>query len=112
MDGDAVICTPGGSDATLAALNRKSGAVLWKCPMPNGDEAAYASAIIVEAAGVRQYVQFLHNGLVSVDAKTAKFLWRHDKTAQGSPAVIMTPLADKEYIYSGAYRVGGGLIKP
>ena len=112
VDGDALVCTPGGSDATLVALNRKSGEVIWKCPVPGGDEAAYASAIMVEAAGVRQYVQFLQNGLVSVDAKTGKFLWRHDKTAKGSPAVIITPLADKEYVYSGAYRVGGGLIKP
>jgi len=93
------------------ALNRKNGGVLWKCPVPGGDEAAYASAIMVEAAGVKQYVQFLQNGLVSVNAKTGQFLWRHDKTAKGSPAVIITPLADKEFIYSGAYRVGGGLIK-
>ncbi len=112
VDAEAVVCTPGGSDATLVALNRKSGDVVWKCPVPGGDEAAYASAIVVEAAGVKQYVQFLQKGLVSVDAKTGKFLWRHDKTAQGSPAVIITPLADKEYVYSGAYRVGGGLIKP
>jgi outer membrane protein assembly factor BamB len=111
VDGDALICTPGGSEATLVALRRKSGDVLWKCPVPGGDEAAYASAISVEAAGVKQYVQFLQNGLVSVDAKTGKFLWRHDKTAKGSPAVIITPLADKEFIYSGAYRAGGGLIK-
>jgi outer membrane protein assembly factor BamB len=111
VDGDAVICTPGGSEATLVGLDRKTGGVLWKCPVPGGDEAAYASAIVVEAAGIKQYVQFVQNGLVSVAAKTGKFLWRHDKTAKGSPAVILTPLADKGYIYSGAYRVGGGLIK-
>jgi outer membrane protein assembly factor BamB len=112
VDGEAVICTPGGSEATVVALNRKSGDVLWKCPVPGGDEAAYASAIVFEAVGVKQYVQFLQNGLVSVDAKTGKFLWRHDKTAKGSPAVIITPLADNGHIYSGAYRVGGGSIKP
>lgn len=111
LDGDALICTPGGNDATLVGLDRKTGGVMWKCPVPGGDEAAYASAIVVEAAGVRQYVQFLQNGLVGVNAMTGKFLWRYDKTAQGSPAVILTPLADKGYIYSGAYRVGGGLIK-
>jgi outer membrane protein assembly factor BamB len=111
VDGDALICTPGGSAATLVGLNRKNGDGFWKCPVPGGDEAAYSSAIIVEAAGVKQYVQFLQNGLVSVEARTGKFLWRHDRTAKGSPAVIITPLADREYIYSGAYRVGGGLIK-
>ena len=50
-------------------------------------------------------------GLVGVDAKTGKFLWRYEKTALGSPAVILTPLAEKDQIYSGAYRAGGGLVK-
>ena len=112
VDGDALVCTPGGREATLVALNRETGALIWKCPVPGGDEAAYASAIVVEAAGIKQYVQFLQNGLASVDAKTGKFLWRYDKTAHGSPAVILTPLADTDTIYSGAYRAGGGLIKP
>src|SRR5687767_9684402 len=57
IDGDALVCTPGGSEATLVALNRNTGAVIWKCALPGGDEAAYASAITVEIGGVKQYVQ-------------------------------------------------------
>src|SRR6185436_5767941 len=102
IDGDKLICTPGGTNATLVALNKKTGAVIWKCAVPDGDAAAYASAIVVEAGGVKQYVQFLAKGLVGVDAKTGKFLWRYEKTAVGSPAVILTPLAEKDQIYSGA----------
>ena len=111
IDGNALICTPGGASATLVALNKKTGEAIWKCAVPRGDEAAYSSAILVEAGGVRQIVQFLQKGLVGVDAKSGKFLWRYDKTALNSPAVIVTPLADNGYIYSGAYRAGGGLIK-
>lgn len=59
VDGDAVVCTPGGASATLVALNKKNGDVLWKCALPEGDEAAYASAIIVVAGGVKQYVQLV-----------------------------------------------------
>jgi outer membrane protein assembly factor BamB len=111
LDGEQLICTPGGTDATLVALNKNTGAVLWRCAVTGGDEAAYSSAIVVEAGGVRQYVQFLSKGLVGVDAKSGKFLWRYDKTASGSPAVILTPIAEKDLVYSGAYRAGGGLIK-
>ena len=111
LDGEQLICTPGGSNATLVALNKNTGAVLWRCAVPGGDEASYSSAIVVEAGGVRQYVQFLAKGLVGVDAKSGKFLWRYDKTASGSPAVILTPIAQEDLVYSGAYRVGGGLIK-
>ncbi len=111
IDGDALICTPGGSEATLVALNKKTGNLIWKSALPGGDEAAYASAIIVTVDGLKQYVQFLQKGLVGVDAKTGKFLWRYDRTAQGSPANIPTPVADNGYVYSGAGRSGGGLVK-
>jgi outer membrane protein assembly factor BamB len=111
VDGDVVVCTPGGSDATLVALDKKTGEVAWKSPVPEGDPAAYASIIIVNAGGVKQYVQFLGKGLVGVDAKTGKFLWRYDRTAQGSAANIPTPVANGEFIYSSAGRSGGGLVK-
>jgi outer membrane protein assembly factor BamB len=111
IDGDALVCTPGGKDATLVALKKKDGEVIWKCAVPGGDQAAYASAIIVEAGGVKQYVQFLQKGVVGVDAKTGKFLWRYDKTAGKSPANIPTPLARDGYIYSATGMTGGGLVK-
>jgi outer membrane protein assembly factor BamB len=111
VDGDVLVCTPGGSEATLVALNKKTGELLWKSAVPGGDQAAYASAIVVEVGGVKQYVQFLQNGVVGVDARTGKFLWRYDKTAQGSPANIPTPVAHDVYIYSAAARSGGGLVR-
>lgn len=111
IDGDKLICTPGGTNATLVALNKHTGAVIWSCAVPGSDAATYSSAIVVEASGIRQSVQFLAKGLVGVDAKTGKFLWRYEKTALGSPAVILTPLAERDLIYSGAYRAGGGLVK-
>jgi outer membrane protein assembly factor BamB len=79
--------------------------------VPEGDQAAYASIIIVDAGGLKQYVQFLQKGLVGVDAKTGKFLWRYDKTAKGSPANIPTPIAHNELVYSAAGRSGGALVR-
>jgi len=111
VDDNLVVCTPGGSDATLVALDKKSGDVAWKAPVPEGDAAAYASIIVVHSGGMKQYVQFLAGGLVGIDAKTGKFLWRYDRTAQGSPANIPTPVARDELIYSAAGRSGGGLVK-
>jgi outer membrane protein assembly factor BamB len=111
IDGDLVVCTPGGEEATLVALDKKTGETVWKAAVPGGDPAAYASIIVVEAAGKKQYVQFLQDGLVGVEAETGKFLWRYGRTAKGSPAVIPTPVAHGDYIYSSAARNGGGLVK-
>ena len=111
VDGDLVVVTPGGDKATIVALNRNSGDVAWRSVIPGADEAAYASAVVVEAGGARQYVQFLAKGLVGVDARTGKFLWRYDQTAQNSPANIPTPVAKDGYVYSATNRGGGGLVK-
>jgi outer membrane protein assembly factor BamB len=111
IDGDALVVTPGGNEATLVALNKNDGAVIWRSAVPGGDPAAYASAIVIEAAGRRQYVQFLQGGVVGVDAKTGKFLWRYARTSTG-PANIPTPVAHNGYVYSSnARRFGGGLVQ-
>lgn len=112
IDGDALICTPGGSEATMVALNKNTGEVIWKCALSEGGDASYACPIVFTAEGVKQYVQFLQKGLLGVDAKTGQLLWRYERSAQGSPAVIITPLADAGFIYSGAFRAGGALVKP
>jgi len=111
IDGDRVICTPGGATATLVALNKTTGAVVWKYAAPDGDKAAYSSAILVEIAGVPQVVQCLEKGVVGVDAKTGERLWHYTKTAEGSPAVIPTPVVQGNLIYSAGARTGGGLVQ-
>ena len=110
VDGDGVVVTPGGAQATMVALNKKTGAVIWKSAVPGGDPAGYASAIVVQAAGRKQYVQLLEKGLVGVDAKTGQFLWRYSEAAKG-PAQFITPIARGEFVYGGALGFGGALVR-
>jgi outer membrane protein assembly factor BamB len=110
VDGDVVVVTPGGEQATMVALNKKTGAVIWKSAVPGGDPAGYASAIVVQAGGRKQYVQFLSKGIVGVDAKTGQFLWRYAEVSKGM-AQMVTPVARDEYVYGGAQGVGGGLVR-
>lgn len=110
VDGDVVVVTPGGAQATMVALNKKTGALVWKSAVPGGDTAGYASAIVVQGAGRKQYVQLLSKGLVGVDAKTGQFLWRYSEVAKG-PAQYFTPVTRGEYVYGGALGIGGGLIR-
>jgi len=110
-DRGTIVCTPGGADATLVALNKETGEVIWKCAVPGGDEAAYSSAVIGEIGGVKQYVQMLQGGLVGVEAGTGKFLWRYKKTVSQFRANIPTPVMKDNLIYSAGAGTGGGLIK-
>ena len=110
VDGDVVVVTPGGAQATMVAINKKTGAVIWKSAVPGGDEAGYASAIVVQACGRKQYVQFLSKGIVGVDAKTGQFLWRNAEVAKGM-AQMVTPVARDGYVYGGGNGIGGGLVR-
>jgi outer membrane protein assembly factor BamB len=110
VDGDVVVVTPGGAEATMVALNKKTGAVIWKSAVPGGDPAGYASAIVVKGGGRKQYVQFLSKGVVGVDAKTGEFLWRYKEVVKG-PAQVFTPVARDGFVYAGALSLGGGLVR-
>jgi outer membrane protein assembly factor BamB len=110
VDGDVVVVTPGGAQATLVALNKKTGVLIWKSAVPGGDPAGYASPIVVQGGGRKQYVQLLSKGMVGVDAKTGEFLWRNKEVAKG-PAQYFTPVARGEYVYGGALGVGGVLVR-
>lgn len=110
VDGDVVVCTPGGEEATLAALDKLTGKPVWKSVVPDGDIADYASIMPVGDGPDNQYVQFLRKGLVGVRASNGEFLWRYDDTADKG-ANILTPVVDRNLVFSAGSRTGGGLVK-
>lgn len=110
IDGDKVIVTPGGKDATMVALGKLNGQVLWKAQVPEGDAAAYSSAIAADVDGQRQYIQYVTGGAIGVAAKDGKFLWRYNHPANG--IVIATPIYHDHTVFaSTAYGKGGGLVR-
>jgi outer membrane protein assembly factor BamB len=111
VDGEKVIATPGGQQATLVALNKANGDVLWKAQVPGGDNAHYSSAIVADVDGQRQYIQFLGGGVVGVAAKDGKFLWRYESPANRI-ANIATPIYRDHHVFAAsAYNTGGGLAR-
>jgi outer membrane protein assembly factor BamB len=110
LDREKLIVTPGGRTATLVALNKTNGEVIWQSAVPGGDPANYASVIAADVDGQRQYIQYLPGGPVGVSASDGKFLWRYDKPA--NRIVIQTPIYHDNYVFaSAAYNVGGGAVK-
>lgn len=108
VDGNKVIVCPGNETAAMVALDKKTGATLWKSAIPGEKAASYASAIAVEIGGVRQYVQHLSKSLVGVEAATGKLLWRFDKTYDTQFQMhAFTPIAEGNQVYSAAASAGG-----
>lgn len=111
IDGETLVVAPGKATATVVALNKNTGAEIWRCAIPEGDLAAYASAIVVDYGGIKQYVHVLQNGIVGIDAKNGKLLWRYTRAGKGSPANIPTPVARDGIIYTAGARTGAGAVK-
>lgn len=115
VDGDKLICTPGGPDAAIVALDKHSGSLVWKTKLadlgPAGkDGAAYSSPIVAEIAGRRQYLQFLGRGLVGLDAASGKLLWNYNRLAS-RVANIPHPLVRGDYVFaSNGYQMGSALL--
>lgn len=110
IDGDALICTPGGESATIVALNKATGDVLWKASVPGGSAADYASPMISHGGNVKQYVRFLRKGVVGVEAKTGRLLWQYAHTVDQG-ANMITPIVSGNRIFTAGSRSGGGTIE-
>jgi len=117
VDGDKVIVTPGGREATMLALNKKPGEPVWKGQSANGESAGYSSPVVATAGGTRQYVTLTSKGVVSFSADEGKLLWSYgvtrDRFADNTaniPTVVL--LDDPNRIFAAAgYGRGGGLVE-
>jgi outer membrane protein assembly factor BamB len=111
VDGKQLLCTPGGDQATFVALDPRTGDLIWKSLLPGKDRAAYASPVVAEIGGVRQFIEFTANGTVGVRADTGNFLWRDD-SASNTTANCSSPLVDGNFVFTSSdYGSGGSLVK-
>lgn len=109
VDGDLVVCTPGGKDGAILALDKNTGRKRWQS-RDLTDGAQYAALIPIENDGQRQYVGLFMKTLAGVSAKKGDLVWRSDW--EGSTAVVPTPIywKDKIFITSG-YGVGCKMVE-
>ncbi|MBW3541319.1 MAG: PQQ-like beta-propeller repeat protein [Planctomycetes bacterium] len=111
IDGEKLICTPGGSRGTVVALDKSDGRTIWTCQLPGNPAASYASPIIAAPGGVRQYVLFTSKVVAGVRAEDGHGMWMDDASANGT-ANCSTPLFYRDHVFSASgYGTGGALVK-
>lgn len=110
LDGDKLICTPGGPTNTMMALDRETGDVRWTAARPDDRGAGHASIVISNVAGTRIYVQSTGSGPMGVRADDGKLLWTYD--IDKTTAVIPTPIVRDDLVFFVAgYNRGGALFR-
>jgi outer membrane protein assembly factor BamB len=111
VDGDRVVVTPGGRGAGMVALNKLTGKTIWSAAVPGNPQTGYSSAIVSQAGGTKQYVNFLHTAVVGIDAQSGRVLWGSETPANGT-ANCSSPIASGNYIFAASgYGTGGTLIE-
>jgi outer membrane protein assembly factor BamB len=110
VDGDNLVCCPGGAKGTVIALNKKTGENVWRSEGLT-EPASYASILPIEFGGARQYVVTTGIGLAGVSPKDGKLLWSQ-KIEGFRVAVIPTPVFADGLVYTTAdYDCGCALLK-
>jgi outer membrane protein assembly factor BamB len=108
IDGDRVVVHASGSKAGLVALNKKSGEVIWLSEL---GPAGYASAVIAEVGGIRQYITLTGGDAIGVRADTGETLWRYSKISN-KVANIATPVVHDGHVFvSTDYGTGCALLR-
>ena len=103
-----MLVNAGGSRASIVALNKRDGAVLWTSA---GDEAGYSSAVEATIAGVRQAVFFTGERAVGVRIDDGTVLWSYRRVSNRT-ANVATPIVRGNYVFlSSDYGTGCALLQ-
>lgn len=102
--GDLLLCTPGGKQGTVLALDKKTGAVRWRSQELT-DPAGYSPLLVVEMSGVKQVLVYTGAHLAGLALDSGKLLWSAPRP--GRTAVVPTPVVKGNSIFvTSGYGVG------
>jgi len=106
--GEKLLVNAGGPGASVMALNKKNGELIWKS---QSDGAGYSSAMPVQIGSTTHVVFFTHNRALGVDLKDGRLLWSYPK-ASNKVANVATPVIRGNKVFvSSDYGTGAGLVE-
>jgi len=104
IDGDRVICCPGGPNASVVALSKKTGKIVWQC-QSTGDLAGYASPILAECEGMRIIITLTSRAMIGVNADTGQLLWRVEHVSHADENVLV-PIYRDGHVFISTLKAG------
>ena len=117
-DGDKVYYTPGGPETTTIALNKLTGALIWKSASLN-DKPGYISPILISYAGKKMIINASLGHFFAVDVSNGEILWKVAHEQSSDPNLrrfdlikCTTPLYKDGMVYvTGGYDTGGMMVR-
>ncbi len=110
VDGDRVICSPGAPEASVVALDKRTGKTVWTSKALS-DEYGYCAPLLVEHGRARLVVTMTGRAIVGIEAATGKLLWRHPyRNRYGGHHV--TPIYHDGHLFAtSGFGRGGVMLK-
>lgn len=107
LAGGLIYVAGGGPGESLLAIDPKDGSVVWKA---FDEKMTHATPVATNILGQPQIVFFVQSGLLAVEPKTGKELWRYAFPYKISTAA--SPVVSGDIVYcSAGYDVGAGAVK-
>ncbi|MDB6123527.1 MAG: Pyrrolo-quinoline quinone [Pedosphaera sp.] len=103
IDGTTLFATVGNTNgASIVAFEKQTGRALWKS---QNDEVAYSAPIVTTIVGIKQLVVFTVEGVIGLDLKDGKLLWRVPfKTTFGRH--VTTPVIFEDMVVVASHEAG------
>ena len=106
IDGEKAICTPGGANATVVALNKRTGETVWTSEGLS-QLSAYCAPVLVERGSNRLILTLVEKALIGLDANTGKVHWMVPHEVSYDIQAV-SPLYHDGMVYvTNAYHHGG-----
>ena len=110
VEDDRVLCTPGGPEVLMAALDKNTGATVWTTT--GLDElASYCSPIIVLHNGQRLLLNATQSHIIGVNPDTGALLWAFAHKVPWDIHGVIPVYHDGLVYYTGGDGVGGGALE-
>ncbi len=110
IDGDKLLCMPGGSKGRVVALDKKTGRVIW-ANTDITDRAAYSSPIVAAHGGRRQLIALARSTVVGVDVQTGQLLWSHEHESTCDQNVTSPIYHDGCVMVTSGHQAGARVVR-
>lgn len=106
--GEKVLVNAGGPGASIVALNKKDGSLIWKS---QSDRAGYSSGMPIQVGNTTQVVFFTDQRALGLDLKDGRLLWEYPRAANDTANVATPVVRGNRVFISSDYGTGAGLVE-
>jgi outer membrane protein assembly factor BamB len=110
VTGDKVICTPGGPNASVVALNKATGETIWTTKTLS-NKSAYCSPLLINRGSNKSILTILDTEIVGINLADGKVLWHVPHKVSYDINAVSPAYKDGKIYVTNGYKHGGFMME-